>query len=89
MKVFVLLILCLCLFSCEEGPKCYDYKTVLNVSPHHATRVYVTYTSKCGDTITATEHCSTTIKADNITFGVSDYLDGKLQYGDVDTTNHK
>lgn len=64
-------------------PTCYDYKTVLNVSPHHATRVYVTYISQCGDTIVSTIHCSRTVKAENITFDVRDYLDGKLKYGDI------
>lgn len=67
----------------HPGPKCYNYKTVLNVSPHHATRVFVTYISKCGDTITSTVHCSGKVEAENITFDVRDYLDGKLKYGDI------
>lgn len=85
-KIILLSIFSLALLSCEKGPKCYDYKTVLNVSPHHDTRVFVTYISKCGDTIVSTVHCSAVVKADNITFSVSDYLDGRLKYGDVDTT---
>ena len=56
---------------------------VIKVEPHHATRVFVTYVNSCGDTLIETEHCSATIKADNITFEVRDYLDGKLQYGPV------
>lgn len=83
MKNTLVFILIICLSSCGIEPKCYDYKTVLNVSPHHSTRVFVTYISQCGDTITSTEHCSVTIKAENTTFDVSDYLNGKLKYGTV------
>ena len=72
-----------CLFSCNNEPKCYTYKNILSVKPHHATRIYVTYISQCGDTITSTKHWSTTIKADNISFRASDYLNGKLKYGSV------
>ena len=79
---FILFVMC-CLFSCGNEPKCYTYKKVLSVAPHHATRIFVTYISQCGDTITSTEHCSATIKADNITFDAQDYLDGKLKYGAV------
>ena len=66
-----------------KEPKCYNYGRVLDVEPYHATRVSVTYISTCGDTINTTEHCSTTVKADNISFDVSDYLNGKLKYGKI------
>lgn len=75
--------MCLILQSCINEPKCYDYKKVLEVQPHHATRIFVTYISKCNDTIISTEHCSGRIVADNITFNVSDYLNGKLKYGKI------
>ena len=75
-----------CAWSCENKPSkhsCVGKLQVIKVEPHHATRVFVTYVNSCGDTLIETEHCSATIKADNITFEVRDYLDGKLQYGPV------
>lgn len=74
------------LWSCENKPNkhsCNGKLKVIDVQPHHATRVFVTYINSCGDTLIETEHCSATIKADNITFDVRDYLDGKLQYGPI------
>lgn len=81
-KLFILVLILLG-YSCVDEPKCYDYKTVLSVEPHHATRIFVTYISQCNDTITSTVHCSATIKAENITFDAADYLNGNLKYGVV------
>jgi hypothetical protein len=85
-RYLILLFVVFGLFtSCVKivQPKCRAYKKVLSVKPYHSTRVFVTYISQCGDTIITSEHCSGTIKADNITFHVRDYLDGKLKYGVV------
>jgi hypothetical protein len=81
-KTSILALLFVCV-SCVDEPKCYTYKKVLSVSPHHSTRIFVTYVSQCNDTITSTVHCSATIKAENITFDANDYLNGKLKYGVV------
>ncbi len=83
MKNTIIYLIIICLFYSCNGPKCYDYKTVLEVQPFHATRINIKYISQCGDTIATSEHWSATIKAENITFNVSDYLNGKLKYGKI------
>lgn len=75
------LLLCAVFSSCDDGVKCNTYKKVLEVEPHHATRVMVKYVSTCNDTIWSSEHQSATIKAENITFDISDFLNGKRKYG--------
>ena len=83
MKNLLFFIVMFLVFGCSNQPKCYDYKTVLNVSPQYSTRIFVTYISKCGDTIVSTVHHSRTIKADNITFYAGDYIKDNLKYGDI------
>lgn len=82
-KSFLIFLIICCFYSCD-GPKCYHYGRVLEVTPFHATRVNVKYISKCNDTINTSEHSSVTIYADNITFDVADYLNGTLKYGAVE-----
>ena len=82
MKNLILLIVILILGSCNE-PKCYDVKRILDISPYHMTRVSVTYISKCGDTICSSEHWSRTIRCENGTFYMNDYLTGKKKYGKI------
>lgn len=82
LPILVLLML-ICLYSCGNEPKCYEYKKVLKIEPQHATRVYVTYVSECNDTIVSSEHWSGIIKCENGTFILNDYLNGKLPYGKI------
>ena len=80
-KLFIIITLSLTILNCKNSPKCFDYKKVLDIEPYHTTRVFVTYISKCNDTIRTSEHWSRVVVCENGTFDFGDYINGRKPYG--------
>jgi hypothetical protein len=86
MKTVLILTVMIFLSSCDphgDHGFCQQANNVLEVSPQHATRVFVTYTCIHGDTITGTYHHSNTLYFKNDTIYCGDFIRGKRPYGKI------
>jgi len=89
-KTIILILATIFLSSCDPHGKkgwysafCQQADKVLEVSPQHATRVFVTYTCIHGDTITLSYHWSNTVYFKNDTIYCQDFISGKRPYGKI------
>lgn len=62
---------------------------ILEVKPHHATRIIIVYRDSNGEIYEDSTHHSATVKDKNVSLHPSDFLDGLYPYGKFDAVKYK
>ena len=61
---------------------------ILEVQPHHATRIMIVYRDRNGETYTRSTHHSNTFTDKNVSLHPSDFLTGRYPYGKFDAEKY-